>query len=291
MRSEQEMLDLIVGTAQADDRIRAVILNGSRANPNAKRDLFQDYDIVYVVTEMAPFVHNLAWIRRFGELMVMQLPDEWSDAPASPGGSYGYLMQFMDGNRIDLTLIVVDRLAEMGRDSLSVLLLDKDDFIEPFPPPHEGDYLPAPPSAQTFFECCNEFWWVSPYVAKALWRDEILYAKELTEQILRRHLMQLLVWRIGSQTNFAVNPGKGGKYFRRYLEPQMWGMLLKSYAAADVDATWDALEVMCDLFRIAAVATAAQFAFDYPYQDDERVTAFLRRVRTLPQDADTLASP
>ena len=33
MRSEHEMMDLIMGTAQADDRIRAVILNGSRAIP------------------------------------------------------------------------------------------------------------------------------------------------------------------------------------------------------------------------------------------------------------------
>lgn len=35
MRSEQEMLDLILDTARQDERIRAVILNGSRANPNA----------------------------------------------------------------------------------------------------------------------------------------------------------------------------------------------------------------------------------------------------------------
>ena len=40
MRSEREMMNLILGTAQADERIRAVILNGSRANPNVKRDIF-----------------------------------------------------------------------------------------------------------------------------------------------------------------------------------------------------------------------------------------------------------
>ena len=54
MRSEQEMLDLILETARNDERIRAVIMNGSRANPNALRDPFQDFDIVYLVTETAP---------------------------------------------------------------------------------------------------------------------------------------------------------------------------------------------------------------------------------------------
>ena len=68
MRSEQEMLGLILDTARQDERIRAVILNGSRANPNAPRDPFQDYDVVYVVTDVAPYKRNLEYIKRFGDL-------------------------------------------------------------------------------------------------------------------------------------------------------------------------------------------------------------------------------
>ena len=55
MRNEKEMYDLILGIAQNDERIRAVIMNGSRANPNAPADIFQDYDIVYIVTDIASF--------------------------------------------------------------------------------------------------------------------------------------------------------------------------------------------------------------------------------------------
>ncbi|MCD6289911.1 MAG: aminoglycoside 6-adenylyltransferase [Anaerolineae bacterium] len=36
MRSEQEMYQLILETARNDERIRAVILSGSRADPNAR---------------------------------------------------------------------------------------------------------------------------------------------------------------------------------------------------------------------------------------------------------------
>ena len=54
MRSECEMLDLIINTARRDERVRAVIMNGSKVNPNAPKDFFQDYDVVYVVTEMNP---------------------------------------------------------------------------------------------------------------------------------------------------------------------------------------------------------------------------------------------
>ena len=103
MRSEREMLDLILDTARADDRIRAVIMNGSRTDPDAPRDIFQDFDIVYVVTDVAPFANNRPWIERFGPQMIVQLPDATGD-PAPEEGSFAYLMQFADGNRIDLTL-------------------------------------------------------------------------------------------------------------------------------------------------------------------------------------------
>lgn len=288
MRSEREMIDLIMGTARADERIRAVILNGSRANPNVKRDIFQDYDIVYVVTEMAPYVHNLTWIQRFGELMVMQLPDEMGADRDRPPVSYAYLMQFMDGNRIDLTIYPLPHLATMARDSLSVLLLDKDGVIAPFPPPHEGDYLPQPPTALQFFDRCNEFWWVSPYVAKALWRDEILYAKQLLDGTLREQLMACLTWYVGMQTEFAVSTGKAGKHFRRYLAPAQWELLLRSYSDADYARTWEALLAMGELFRIMGVAIAAVYGYEYPHGDDARVTAYLHHIRGLDKAAQQI---
>src|SRR6476620_665620 len=110
MRTEQEMLDLILETARCDERIRVVVMNGSRANPNAPRDPFQDFDIVYVVRDVAPFRHNLEWIKRFGELMILQMPEAMQDPPPENDGSFTYLMLFSDGNRIDLTLFPIAKL-------------------------------------------------------------------------------------------------------------------------------------------------------------------------------------
>ena len=98
MRSEQEMLELIVNTAKNDERIRAVIMNGSRANPNAPRDIFQDFDIVYLVTSVAPFEDDPTWINQFGELMILQMPEAMEDPPPQNSGSLVYLIQFTDGN-------------------------------------------------------------------------------------------------------------------------------------------------------------------------------------------------
>src|SRR5690242_11957921 len=122
MRSEQQMLELIINTARGDERIRAVVLSGSRANPQARRDSFQDFDIAYFVTDVASFTDGAAWISRFGELMILQTPEAMGDPPPSGDGRFAYLMQFADGNRIDITLFPVARLREFKRESLSLLL-------------------------------------------------------------------------------------------------------------------------------------------------------------------------
>jgi aminoglycoside 6-adenylyltransferase len=288
MRSEQEMFDLIINTAKNDDRIRAVTMNGSRANPNALCDIFQDFDVVYLVTNVASFKQDPTWIDRFGERMILQLPDDMpddmQDLPPRNDEGFAYLIQFADGNRIDLSIYPLDKVKERTDDSMILLLLDKDGIVGPLPPASDKDYWPKPPSAKAFFDCCNEFWWCSPYVAKGLWRDEITNAKYMLE-VVREELMKMMVWYIGMKTGFAVNPGKQGKYFKRYLEPDLWNLLLKTYSDADEDNTWEALYTMGALFGRVATQVADHFGYDYPKGDADRVSAHLRYVRQLPRDA------
>lgn len=279
MRSEDEMLAVILGTAQRDERVRAVMLSGSRANPNAPRDRFQDFDITYFVNDLASFTQDHTWIAVFGELMIVQMPEAMEDPPPMNDGHFGYLMQFLDSNRIDLTLYPLDKLGQYQHESLSQVLLDKDQRFGALPPPSEQDYLPTPPSAKRFADCCNEFWWVATYVAKGLGRREIPYAKYMLDSVVREQLMKMLMWQIGIQTQFKINPGKYGKYYARYLEPRQWAMLTETYADADLDCNWHALLTMGDLFRAAATVVAAHFQFEYPHPDDARVSAYLRRVR------------
>jgi aminoglycoside 6-adenylyltransferase len=285
MRSEQEILEIILNTARDDERIRAVMINGSRVNPDAKRDIFQDFDVVYFVTDLDSFTSDHSWIERFGELMILQMPEAMDDPPPTNDGHFAYLMQFTDGNRIDLTLFSLTQLPEFQKESLSAILLDKDDIFEPFPPPSDSDYLPKPPTAKAFFDCCNEFWWVSPYIAKGLWREEIIYAKYMLDNAVREQLMKMLTWHVGIKTEFKSGPGKLGKHLKQQLEPVHWEMLEKTYSDANYDRTWEALHTMCDLFRIMATGVGQHFDFEYPHDDDSKVSAHLKHVQALPRNA------
>ena len=115
MRTESEMLDLILQIAkviQAD----AVALSGSRTNPNAPKDEFQDYDVVYIVDDLAAWVTDLAWLEAFGKRIIEQhnILDH----------RRLYLMLFEDGNRIDLTLCPKEHIKEWVDSEADFTVLD-----------------------------------------------------------------------------------------------------------------------------------------------------------------------
>lgn len=285
MRSEREMMALILGFAQEREDVRAVILNGSRVDANARPDIFQDYDVIYAVTDVGPFVHDFSWLDRFGERIIMQTPDLMDEPDRTAWDKFTFLMQLADGNRIDLTLRASSRMADCEHESLSVVVLDKDGTIGPLPPPSNADHLTKPPTAVRFANCCNEFWWVSTYVAKGLWRRELPYAMYMLDHPVRDMLIRMLQWHIGIRTDFTADSGKNGKFFERHLEPRHWEAFAATYSDADYEHIWTALFTMADLFRDVATDVAEHFSYSYPLEDDRRVWKHLQHVRFLPPDA------
>lgn len=89
MRNESEMLNLIIQTAIEDSRIRAAYLEGSRVNPKISKDIFQDYDVVYIVNETRSFIEDKSWIDRFGERLFMQYPEDTVYSHDNIDESYG----------------------------------------------------------------------------------------------------------------------------------------------------------------------------------------------------------
>ena len=239
MRTEKEMYDLILDIAKNDERIRAIYLNGSRTNPNVPKDIFQDYDVVYVVTETLPFIEDKDWIKRFGEILYMQYPDEHPDYPSDKENFYGWLMQFTDGNRIDLHVETIGHAQEnIMNDSLCKVLLDKDNCLPEILPSSDKNYWIHKPTLEQYLCSCSEFWWCLNSVAKGLWREEIPYVQDMLNFVVRKQLEKMLAWKVGVMTNFSVSVGKSAKYMYKWLSEQEWKKYLQTYCGADVEAVW-----------------------------------------------------
>ena len=286
MRSEQEIMTLILDTARADERIRAVGMNGSRTNPDAPRDIFQDYDVVYFVTDMQSFLADHSWVDRFGKRLIMQMPEGMSLFPPELGGRFTYLMQFEDGNRIDLMLAPVGDIEKYAQeDSLTKILLDKDGRFPPLPPPSDRDYHVKRPDEACYQDCCCEFLWTACYVAKGLWRDELLYAAYHLDRCVREMLLLMLSWQVGTQTGFSVSTGKCGKYLKRYLPAETMDRLMRTYRCGSEAEAWAALYLCMELFRESGSRTAEALGCHFPAEQWERIMKYLRMVEKLPRDA------
>lgn len=239
--------------------------------------------VTYEMLNLSPGIQTSH--RFFGEILILQTPEDMNDPLPAKEGWYSYLMQFMDGNRIDLSFHPLDKLHRVKDDSLSLVLIDKDNRIGILPPPSDASYLVKIPTRKAFDDCCNEFWWLNTYVAKGLWRDELTYARYMLDGYMRDELMKMLAWYFGISTDFKRSPGKFGKYLRSGLDESTWKMLQKTYSDEDPEHTWAALLAMDDLFRMVALKVADKFGFAYPKQDDDRVVEFIHRIKDRPRDA------
>lgn len=289
MRTEKEMFELILGVAKRDERVRAVYMNGSRANPNVKRDLFQDYDIVYAVTETASFLRDPSWISVFGEVLVMQQPelmDHTLGKKTDFDARYAYLMQFADGNRIDLTLLSLEQLErEYGEDGLTAPLLDKDGILKPLPTPTDEEFWVKRPSQAQYTACCNEFFWVAPYCAKGLWRNELLYANEMLFHYVLGQLKKMLSWYAGTLTGFQVSMGKAEKRLAEFLPQKDWDRLTRVFCADSTEHAWEALFSAYGLFVEYAKRVGGVLGYAYNAAEGENSLLYAKRVRSLAPDA------
>ncbi len=286
MRTEAEMIQEILSFAEQDNRIKIVTLEGSRTNPNVPKDIFQDYDISFFVTEMDSFKTDHSWVDRFGKRIIMQMPEAMSMFPPELGNRFSYLMLFEDGNRIDLTLIPLEeRFAYIIEDKLMQVLLDKENLMPPVDPPTDRDYWVKRPSEAFYHDCCNEFWWVSTYVAKGLWRQEILYAIDHLNFNVRPMLMKMLEWRIGIDTDFSISTGKNAKYMEQYLTNDHWQKLMSTFPAGNYSSVWQALYSTTELFGETAKEVAKQEGWKYAEADAQQVTAYLKQTELLDRHA------
>ncbi|MBG9782928.1 aminoglycoside 6-adenylyltransferase [Shouchella lehensis] len=289
MRSEKEMMNLILSIASEDERILAVYMNGSRVNRNAPKDLFQDYDIVYVVENTAPFVEEREWLDQFGKRLLMQEPAQHDEAlgkNVNADRSYTYLMLLADGNRIDLHVETIASMRdEYENDSLTIALLDKRGILPDIPPASDRNYRVKKPTEAEFLTSCNEFWWCLQNVVKGIWRDELPYAKEMFDGVVRVPLNHMTSWWIQQNQNAPVATGKMGKYFKCFLPETLWEQYKHTYSGPSYEDFWRSLFIACDLFSTLARDVASQLTYPYNEEEEKHMLLYIRQVQSLSKEA------
>ncbi|AYG00757.1 aminoglycoside 6-adenylyltransferase [Lactococcus allomyrinae] len=274
MRKEQEMMELVLGIAQSDERIRAVYLNGSRANPSINGDKYQDYDIVYIVTEISSFIEDKKFPQNFGTPLIIQEPHS-----PRPDTHHAWLMLFQDGVRIDLQIENKEKNS-FGEDTLTIPLLDKDNILKEISLSNDKGYWIKKPTEAEYAASCNEFWWCLNNVAKGIKRQQLSYTMRMYMETVHLELETMLDWFIAVQHNFELTTGMWGKHIKSYLPDELYESYKKTYLSAeDEKNSWQAIFTACDLFHLLANDVGKRLNFTYAQSDEDGMRAYLNMIK------------
>jgi len=290
MRDEQTMINLITEVAENDDRIRAVYMNGSRANPNADRDILMDYDVVFMVTDMKSFYEDdieNEFIRRFGDILYMQQPDEIDKMLGMEvdfDKCYGWLVIYEDGVRMDIHVEPADS-ENVYEDRMCRILLDKDGNLTDVPETTDSHRWVKTFSETEYIAVCNEFWWCLNNVVKGIRRYEIPYAQDMLNYHVRPQLVKMLEWKVGILMDYSVSIGKSGKYLSKFLDENDYELFLQTYCSSIAGEMWRSVIIMCNLFEETARYVAASLGYEYNNDEAEAAMKYLYFVKRL-EDID-----
>ena len=177
---EAEVIDRLVRCAGDAAQVRALLLTGSRANPDAPVDELSDYDVVVVVPDARAFDADETWFHEYGRPLV-----SFRDQRVRSGvETRTRLVVYEDGTKVDYQVWPVDLIQTLptrtrlppNLDLGYRVLLDRDGLTSHLPQPTYAAHIPARPTETEFLALVEEFWWETTYVAKNLWRDELLPA-------------------------------------------------------------------------------------------------------------------
>ena len=264
MRTETEMLDLILQTAKSL-KVEAVAMSGSRTDTKAPKDEFQDYDVVYVVDDLDNLTSDLSWLDQFGTRIIEQ--------HNVLGNRRLYLMLFEDGNRIDLTLCPTEYIQEwVDSEADYTVLKDEKGLFVPYSP-NPQRYWTSPASAIDFEKACNEFWWVSAYVVKGICRKQVIYATDHLYGICQQELLKVLAWQVASDKG-TVDVGKNYKYLFNYLPAEKEKGFSALLDFSSKEKITQSLFATMQLFHQEAQSLAHKMGFDYKKDVAEKMIEY-----------------
>ena len=264
MRTEPEMLDLIFQTAKVL-QVDAVAMSGSRTNPKAPKDEFQDYDVVYIVEDLDGLIADLSWLDQFGNRLIEQYN--------ILGNRRLNLMLFEDGNRIDLTLCHKEHMKEwVASEADYTVLVDEKGLFESYSPSPERYWI-TPASETDFEKSCNEFWWVSAYVVKGICRKQVIYATDHLYGICQQELLKILAWQVASDRG-AVDIGKNYKYLFNYLPIEKEKEFSALLDFSSLDKITQSLLATMEFFHQEAQYLAQKMGFKYEKEVAEKMMRY-----------------
>lgn len=269
-RRYSQMMDI----ARCDENIRGVVLYGSMVNENVKPDMFQDFDVYFIASDVNGFN-----VEVFSEVALMFNPS--INYPELFEGEAAYLMLFEDDTRIDLVICTHDIFMKRhSKEYPMKTLLDKDSNLPNTNLSLAEENIIKPISEKRFSEVCTEFIWELQNSAKGIVRDELSFAVFFRDIGVRDMLNIIIDSYIGMKNDYSISVGSLGKFRKHFLTEQQYQLYAKTYLTNNAEDIWASLFNMVEMFRELGTCIAKKYCFHFPEKELDYMKDHLMRIKT-----------
>lgn len=267
--------------AQAEERIRAAIVIGSRARQDHPADRWSDLDIAIFTASVDHYCQASGWTEAFGEPWLSFLE------PTPGGGGMERRVLYDGWLDVDFAFFSTKAAQQMVQnpapsDFYNLLgrgtrvLLDRDGLVDTLAGVQENSSSPTPPKQSEFLNIVNDFWYHAVWTAKHLRRGELWWAKGCCDGKLKTLLGRMMEWHARATKGPAHDTWMRGRFLEEWADSRAVAALPDIFAHYDREDIWRALEATMNLFHWLAVETARLLCYPYPSPGDQRATAFVK---------------
>ena len=285
MRCEREIIDRVLALAAGDDGVRAVV----RTDLLPVREYLHSFNFIFVVRDVGRYDGDV-FRDSLGERILLFRADR--SYPELFPGAKAHLMVFDDGATIVIQAMGRDAFLERygearGREDVWIAdtyqkLLYKDGLLAVDDRLEERQTLASEiPTQAAFAGACDEFWWVMKTFAEYTLRRELPAAMYYLNVSVRDLLNRMLRWHIVLRSGGPVDMGILDSHMERLLEEDLFRLYKATYSDAEYAHIRDAFDAAARLWHEVGKRVAKGCGFEYPYETEQHMMAFIRNLGNL----------
>jgi aminoglycoside 6-adenylyltransferase len=158
------------------------------------------------------------------------------------------------------------------------VLFDKDQSDATNLLPGYNSYCVQPPTAEEFNDIVSHLLLFSERTAKVLSRGELWWAKHLCDTQLKEYLLKLMEWHACAMYGSEHDIWRNGRFLHEWIHHDAVKALPDTFAVYEINDLWRAMLATLELGCWLAQATAVLWEFEYPYQAEQQITTWIRKL-------------
>jgi aminoglycoside 6-adenylyltransferase len=285
----ETIIERFVPWAETRQDIRFAAILGSRARTDHRADDWADLDVLLVTKKPQYYVDTAEWTEKMGKPVLTFVEETASGEQEERRVLYEGTLD------VDYAIFPVSKIEELLDTQLQTfeekalilsmafgrgmrVLVDKDRLADKFRSIIPGKEAPKlqPPTYEEFIQAVNDFLYHCVWTTKHLMRGELWWALTCLNCHLPSLQLRMTEWQARATHGESYDTWFRGRFLETWANPEVIIGLRASFAHYDESDAFATLEASMNLFRQTSMVTAEKLNFQYPFDADKRISAWIK---------------